>query len=151
MWETRYYIRTSPIGGYGLYAAREYKKGEAITAYTGTIMGPADDAQTLEWLSRVLALGIGRHVMQVGGMLVDGESGASGAQYINSDYNLMGTDTPAPATWTRRLHARDAQQHAAERGWWARGVWVTSTRNNAQFKATGTIRAAVVIHKNDEQ
>ena len=127
-----------------MYAAREYKVDEPITVYMGIVMGPADDPSTQAWLAQAISLGIGRHVMKVGGMLVDGEHGASGAQYINSDYHLMHNGRKVPTAWTT------GQQDKADRGWWARGVWVTDTHNNAQFKTTGIIRATAVIHEGRE-
>ena len=78
----------------GLYAARRYESGDAITVYVGSDIGAADGAiddytgyHVMENMERD---GGGRHVMQIGDRLIDGERGFTMAQYINSAYKVRG-------------------------------------------------------------
>ena len=116
-WQPRYEIRRSDLmmhvsGGeqlehddmYGLYASRRYDGGEAITVYVGQDIGAADgnedDYQAYRTIERDAAPWIdthgrthqgngGRHVMQVGARLIDGQrDGYTGAQYANSAYRV---------------------------------------------------------------
>ena len=127
-WQPRYEIRRSDLmmyvsGGdklehddmYGLYAARRYDSGEAITVYVGHDIGAADGNEddykayrTIErdaapWLDthgRMHNGNGGRHVMQVGKRLIDGQrDGYTGAQYANSAYRV-------PLKWTNKAELK---------------------------------------------
>ena len=111
-WAPRYEVRRSKVMEYvcsgvepthdemyGVYASRDYSSGEAITAYVGKIIGAydgeRDDYAGYREMERVSApredgsMGKGgRHVMVVGGDLVDGADGYTGAQYINAAYHI---------------------------------------------------------------
>ena len=87
----------------GVYATREYKKGDIITVYSGDNIGEANgekddykgyhrmntlEQERAERLKKGQASGHGaRHVMQIGKRLCDGYKGYTGAQYINAYYN----------------------------------------------------------------
>jgi len=95
-WKTRFYIWPSKIGegaGLGLFAARSFKKGENVTKYMGRVMGPVADADRLMQVDTVN--GQGEHTLRMGGQLVDGLHGSSGAQYINSAFNTEGKNNVA--------------------------------------------------------
>ena len=127
-WQPRYEIRRSDLmmhvsGGdklehddmYGLYASRRYDSGEAITVYVGHDIGAADGNEddykayrTIErdaapWTDthgRIHQGNGGRHVMQVGSRLVDGQrDGYTGAQYANSAYRV-------PLKWTNKAELK---------------------------------------------
>ena len=78
----------------GLYAARRYKSEEIITVYVGDDIGAAngtlDDYHGYRIMERMERDDGGRHVMQIGDRLVDGEQGYTMAQYINSAYKVKG-------------------------------------------------------------
>ena len=79
---------------YGLHAARRYVKGETITVYVGEKLGAEGTVEADAEYERRRRAGGGKHVMRlwVGRMLVDGQHGYTGAQYINAAYH-------APAGW----------------------------------------------------
>ena len=78
----------------GLYAACRYESGDAITVYVGDDIGAAngalDDYTGYHIMERMERGGGGRHVMQIGDRLIDGERGYTMAQYINSAYKVKG-------------------------------------------------------------
>ena len=86
-WESRFHVAPSRIGasaGLGLFAARSFKAGENVSRYMGHTVGPVADEQSLMRVDSVC--GQGEHTLQMGGLLVDGLHGRSGAQYMNSAY-----------------------------------------------------------------
>ena len=100
---------------YGIYASRRYDSGEAITVYVGHDIGAADgnedDYQAYKVIERDAAPWTdthgrkhhgngGRHVMQVGSRLIDGQrDGYTGAQYANSAYRV-------PSRWTNKAELK---------------------------------------------
>jgi hypothetical protein len=91
-WETRFWIRPTSIGvvgaGLGLYAAREFKARQSIVVYVGEDMGEVANPPPVDTLA-----GQSEHVMAVGGRLIDGLYGVTGAQYINAAYHLPNKQT----------------------------------------------------------
>ena len=98
-----------------IYAARRYDSGEAITVYVGSDIGAADgtedDYAAYKTIEREAAPWVdsegkehqgngGRHVMQVGTRLIDGQrDGYTGAQYANSAYQV-------PIRWTNKAEMK---------------------------------------------
>jgi hypothetical protein len=76
-WETKFWIRPTSIGvagaGLGLYAAQEYKAGQSIVVYVGEDMGEVTNPPPIDTLA-----GQSKHVMPVGGRLIDGLHGLLG-------------------------------------------------------------------------
>jgi len=72
----------------GLFAARNYAKGESLVVCMGEDIGPADELPKVNTLK-----GQSQHTLQIkkrwiGNRLIDGLHGASCAQFINSAYHL---------------------------------------------------------------
>ena len=100
---------------FGLYATRRYDSGEAITVCVGQDIGAADgtidDYQAYKTLEQDAAPWVddnghvhqgngGRHVMQVGDRLIDGQrDGYTGAQYANSAYRV-------PPKWSNKAELK---------------------------------------------
>jgi len=92
-WETRFWILPTKIAveggaGMGLFAARNYAKGESLVVCMGEDIGPADELPTVDTLK-----GQSQHTLQIKkrlirNRLIDGLHGASCAQFINSAYHL---------------------------------------------------------------
>ena len=85
--DTRFHVKTVTFpggkNGSGLFAARDFRKGEYLTVYAGE---PIDRN---EHYRRRLA-GVGDHVMEIAGALIDGAVGGNGAELINSALHRKG-------------------------------------------------------------
>ena len=98
-----------------MYASRRYNSGDAITVYVGTDIGAADgreddyaaykinESAAAPWTdnqgNQHQGNG-GRHVMQIGTRLIDGQrDGYTGAHYANSAYQV-------PIRWTNKAELK---------------------------------------------
>ena len=90
-WVTRFHIRTEgAVAGRGLFAARDYAKGEHVAVYMGVDMGKSGTPESRAAQERLAAVKRADHVMEIAGRLVDGRHGISGAQYINTAKGVTG-------------------------------------------------------------
>jgi hypothetical protein len=91
-WETRFWIRPTSIGvagaGLGLYAAQDYKARQSIVVYVGEDMKEVTNPPPVDTMARQ-----SEPVMAVGGRLIDGLHGVTGAQYSNAAYHLPNKQT----------------------------------------------------------
>ena len=91
-WATRFHIRKDgAVAGRGLFAARDYAKGEYMTVYMGRDMGGVNTpVEGIAAQEKLAAIRRADHVMGIAGRLVDGRKGISGAQYINTAKGMKG-------------------------------------------------------------
>ena len=85
--DPRFHVRsvTFPNGndGWGLFAARDFARGEYIAIYAGQTI-------TEEERQRRRLAGGGDHIMEIGGGLIDGSVGGNGAELINTALHRPG-------------------------------------------------------------
>ena len=81
---------------YGLYAAHRMESEYPFSVYVGEDIGAADgaldDYKGYRAMERMENEGGGRHVMSVGGRLINGVDGFSCAQYINAAFRVDSRD-----------------------------------------------------------
>ena len=66
-----------------LWAARDFKDGDAIAAYMGDRVGEARTEKGEKELKKLTDEGKGEHVMEIEGQYVDERTHIGGAQYMN--------------------------------------------------------------------
>ena len=80
----------------GLYAARDFRKGENVGVFVGEDLGRPGEASTEEEVREREARGGGRHIVEIGrgksARLIDGEgvAGYTGMQYANDARGMRG-------------------------------------------------------------
>ena len=90
-WVVRFKIQSQgAVAGRGLFAARRFAAGENLAVYMGADLGGVGTAEGEGARAHLAAIHRADHIMQVGQQYVDGRSGCSGAQFINTDLHQSG-------------------------------------------------------------
>eukprot|EP00966_Prymnesium_polylepis_P157392 3637407-Prymnesium_polylepis.4 len=83
-WEAWLHVKTSPIAGRGLYAARPFAYKDAMVTYMGRDQGGEGTEEGTRARVRLAAVHRADHIMVVKGRYIDGRHGVTGTQYINA-------------------------------------------------------------------
>ena len=89
-WEAWFHVKTSPIAGRGLYAARPFAHKDAMVTYMGRDLGGEGTAEGTRAREQLAAVHRADHIMVVKGRYIDGRHGVTGAQYINAAHGSSG-------------------------------------------------------------
>ena len=132
------------MAGRGLFAARDYAKGEYMTVYMGKDMGGVSTTEGVAAQETLAAIRRADHVMGIAGRLVDGREGISGAQYINTAKGVKGRNDNArfsPTTGSIVVTAAGGIKTGTEILMsYGQTYWLATTRER---RASGcTVRAA---------
>ena len=85
VWEDRFSVRDSQLAaaGRGLYAARDYRKGETLTYYGGKDLGRVGDAGAERAREQAQTTDAGRYILDIKGRYVDGYNRNNPAHVAN--------------------------------------------------------------------